>query len=206
MKHINPKRFVLSILFFSVILSFLFAYSDVSKANISDNILRLHIIASGNSEYDQALKLKVRNRILKEANDLFYKAATPENAILTAEAKSEFFKRVAIDELRKNGCPDDAAIEIGQFDFPSKKYGKLTLPAGKYNAVRVIIGEGKGKNWWCVMFPPLCFTNGTLSISEECDDYLRSHLSNGEYHLITDCTEKPELRFKTIELIKALRN
>ena len=98
--------------------------------------------------------------------------------------------------------------ETGEYKFPQKTYGAITLPRGRYRALKVIIGEGKGKNWWCVMFPPLCFAKGTLSVSKSSKSYLESKLSSDEYNLI--CSNQnfsaPEIRFKTAEVIKKLKN
>ncbi len=204
MKYINPNRFVLSVLFFSVVLSSVMAFADNSKSNISDNVLRLHVIANSNSPEDQSLKLKVRDRIISDANSLFVKAENKEDALLSAKEHLSFLEGSVLDELRRNGSAYDARVEIGSFDFPPKKYGKILLPAGNYNAVRVVIGEGAGKNWWCVMFPPLCFTKGTVELSENCDAYLKSHLSKGEYSLITESAPDIELRFKTLDILKSL--
>ena len=204
MKYINPSRFVLSVLFFSVVLSSIMAFADNSKTNISDNVLRLHVIANSNSPEDQSLKLKVRDRIISDANTLLVKAENKEDALLSAKKNLSFLESSVHDELRKNGSTYDARVEIGSFDFPPKKYGKILLPAGNYNAVRVVIGDGTGKNWWCVMFPPLCFTNGTVELSEDCTAYLKSHLSKGEYSLITESAPDIELRFKTLDILKNL--
>ena len=204
MKHINPKKFYFTVLLVSVFLSSILAYSDNTKKNISDSVLRLHIIANSNSDADQSLKLKVRDRIILDAGELFSNTKSAENAVLEVIRHMEFLENSARDELLKNGSSSDVNIEVGEFFFPQKRYGGLFLPAGNYNAVRVILGEGKGKNWWCVMFPPLCFTRGVLEIPDDSDAYLKDNLSKGEYALITDETmPKVELRFKILDLLSS---
>lgn len=201
MKYINKNRFIITILVFSIFLSSLVAFANNAKENISDSVVRLHVIANSDSAFDQSLKLKVRDRILLEASEIFKNSSGPTEALEKANSKSEQLRLVAKEVLKENECNLDVKIETGTFSFPAKNYGEIMLPAGNYNALRIIIGEGKGKNWWCVMFPPLCLAKGTVKLSETSDAYLKTRLSDSEYALIT-CSENPkvEIRFKLLEL------
>lgn len=206
MNYINPKKFYFAVLFLSVFISSILAYTDNAKKNISDSVLRLHIIANSDSEYDQSLKLKVRDRIISDAGELFSNTKSPEDTAFEVKNHLELLENSARDELLKNNSFSDVNIEVGNFFFPQKRYGGLFLPAGNYNAVRVLIGEGKGKNWWCVMFPPLCFTRGVVEIPDDSDAYLKDTLTDGEYSLITDKTmPEVELRFKILDLFSSRR-
>ena len=202
MKYINQNRLIITILIFSIVFSSLLAYADNAKTNIANSVVRLHIIANSDSDFDQSLKLKVRDRLLKEGSDLFKTSKTPEEALENAKSHSENLICAANEVLKENGCNLDVKIETGTFSFPVKNYGEIMLPAGRYNAVRVIIGEGRGKNWWCVMFPPLCLAKGTVKLSDDSDAYLKSKLTDNEYDLIkTSDNPQVEIRFKLLELL-----
>lgn len=207
MKYININRFFLAVLALSVMLSSFLAYADNTKEDISETVLRLHVIANSDSAADQALKLKVRDRILAESGEIFKETQSRKEAVSKAKEYSSVITAAARDEILKNGCDYDVRIETGNFSFPQKRYGQIFLPAGNYDAVRVIIGSGEGENWWCVMFPPLCFTQGTVKLSEESKAYLKAGLSEGEYSFITDSSNEAdiELRFKILEILSALK-
>jgi len=131
----------------------------VSSGN--ENLIRLHVLANSDSVADQQLKLKVRDAIIE------YLAPYLEHATTKSAAKQIVFeqkeKLIAIGEqvVAMSGADYPVDIQIGIFDFPIKSYGSLVLPAGKYEAVRVLVGAAEGSNWWCVLFPPLCFVDIT---------------------------------------------
>lgn len=123
-----------------------------------DNIFRLHIIANSDSDEDQSVKLKVRDAILEYEKLLF-----AENEIHTAGETRELLQenaksicKITKKVLRKNGKKYNVKLSVGTYMFPDRTYRDITYPAGEYNALRVVLGDGKGENWWCVMFPPLC--------------------------------------------------
>ena len=130
-----------------------------SCETLRGEVLRLHILANSNSDGDQALKLLVRDRLLKE--EIFTQSPNKEEALEKARQSTEKLTRIAKDELVRNGCADEVTVEIVNMYFTTREYETFTLPAGQYDAVRVLIGEGKGNNWWCVMFPPLCLPAAT---------------------------------------------
>ncbi len=154
------------------------------KPAFDGEIVRLHVIANSDTDYDQVLKLKVRDSVLAVSNS----ADTSEMTLEFAKANAENMRTVALETIKNEGYTYDVKIEIGIFPFPVKTYGDLIFPAGDYNAVRVIIGEGKGQNWWCVMFPPLCFTNETTAIMPEESknmllDETKDILGSGKYKI-----------------------
>lgn len=203
MNYINKNRFITFILFLSLLFSFLFSSLSSAKENISDSVLRLHVIANSNSKEDQALKLKVRDRILSDTKDLFKNTQSPSDALDKAKSKKDLILTSAQAALKENGSAYDVKVKIGEDSFPIKSYESITLPEGKYTSVSVIIGNGEGKNWWCVMFPPLCLVKGTVSLPEKSDNYLRENLSKSEYALIKNDSELPfELKFKIVEILK----
>ncbi len=154
---------ILVFVFFISSAFFIDSFSEFSACceSIREKVLRLHIIAHSDADYDQAIKLKIRDRILSESKDLFYNGED----ILTAKEKATEslgkIKAIANDELLKNGLEADAEVYYTNMFFDTRAYGDFTLPAGHYDAVRVVIGEGKGKNWWCVLYPGLCIPAAT---------------------------------------------
>ena len=124
--------------------------------NIRNNVLRLHVIADSNSDAAQGVKLLVRDAILEESGELFEGNSNIEEVEIRLSENLDTMKAVAERTLRENGFTYSAEVEITECYFPTRQYGNVTLPAGYYNALRVILGEGEGENWWCVMFPPMC--------------------------------------------------
>lgn len=122
-------------------------------------IVRLHIIAQSDDAYDQYVKLRVRDAVLNAANSL----SLNEDAAEEIENNLSLIEDAARVVLASYGVDYSAHAQFGEFDFPTKTYGNVTLPAGKYTAVRIILGNGAGQNWWCVMYPPLCFTGETTA-------------------------------------------
>lgn len=193
---------ILSILLFIYITICAISYAKNVSADISKSVFRLHVIANSDSEEDQNLKYKVRDNLLSYMNNICKDCKTKEEALKIVERNKETFKNIAINTIRENGYSYDVSIEIGNFDFPTKYYGDISLPAGYYDALRVKIGKAEGKNWWCVMFPPLCFIDISSGVvPEESKEELKNSLSNEEFALISDKTNSSiEFKFKILEL------
>lgn len=132
-------------------------YGQASE--VQREVVRLHILANSDSTADQTLKLRVRDAVTAAAAD--WTADTPTAARQTARAQLPQLEAVARDTLRQAGCEDEVAVEFTQMYFTTRQYGDTTLPAGMYDAVRITIGSGKGQNWWCVMYPPMCVGGAT---------------------------------------------
>lgn len=164
---------------------------------IRESVLRLHVIANSDSEADQALKLKVRDAVLEAGNDIFDGSVTREEARARLEPQREKLEEAALKVIKEEGYDYSVRINIEEEYFNTRTYEKFTLPAGDYMAVRVIIGEGKGKNWWCIMFPPLCLpaAEGDAEISDVL----------GERELkVVEKNPKYEPRFKIIEIYEKI--
>ena len=146
---------------FGLVLCMNLSAADAMSASLYSNVLRLHVIANSDSDKDQKLKLAVRDGMLELTAGLFSDCRSADEAVIVAEKNKHVLEQTAKSVLLKNGCNEDAEIVIGKERYPEKKYGRLTFPEGEYLSVRVLIGEGKGKNWWCVLFPPLCNYTGT---------------------------------------------
>ena len=123
---------------------------------IKKNVLRLHIIANSDEPHDQALKLKVRDRLLEQSESVFADCISEKEAEESAVLSLDLFQKTAESVIAENGYEYEVRVELGNVWFERRDYDGFSLPAGEYEALRVIIGDGKGKNWWCVMFPSVC--------------------------------------------------
>ena len=177
------------------------SYVEAVSTDISDSVFRLHVIANSDSDEDQALKYKVRDNLLKYMNNICSNCSSKQEAINLVTEHKEEFKQVALDTIKEEGYSYNVKINIGNFEFPTKQYGDISLPAGYYDALRVEIGEAKGRNWWCVMFPSLCFIDVSSGIvPEESKEELQNVLSDEEYSIISDNSDNGiKLKFKLIE-------
>lgn len=119
-------------------------------------VLRLHIIANSDSPSDQAVKLMVRDAVIKTMRPRFSQARTNDEAVKIAQASLPDLQRAAIKVLNNSGKDYSARAVMGRYDFPTRFYGTRVFPTGEYTAVRIVLGSGQGHNWWCVLFPPLC--------------------------------------------------
>ena len=172
------------------------SYVDAVSTDISDSVFRLHVIANSNSDEDQALKYKVRDNLLNYMNNVCKDCASKEEAINIVSEHQEEFKQVALETVKNEGYSYDVKVEIGNFEFPTKTYGDISLPAGFYDALKVDIGKAEGRNWWCVMFPSLCFVDISSGIvPEESKEELQNVLSDEEYAIISD-NSNYEIKFK----------
>ncbi|HAA90402.1 MAG: Stage II sporulation protein R [Thermoanaerobacterales bacterium 50_218] len=129
------------------------------KAYTPDNLIRFHVIANSNNPHDQETKYRVRDALMNFLEDKFKSVSTCEEAYKVVASEKEELLRLASAAVADTGSSYPVRVDIGEHVFPTRAYGKLVLPAGKYQAVKVILGNGEGANWWCVLFPPLCFVD-----------------------------------------------
>ena len=193
---------ILSILLFLYTIVCAVSYVEAVSTDISSSVFRLHVIANSNSDEDQSLKYKVRDSLLNYMNNICKDCNSKEEAINIVSEHQEEFKQVALETIRNEGLSYDVKIEIGNFEFPTKHYGDISLPAGFYDALKVEIGKAEGRNWWCVMFPSLCFVDVSSGIvPEESKEELQNVLSDEEYAIISDkSSPNIKLKFKLLEL------
>ena len=200
----NPKLKMISILTFLIVIYSgicAFSYAENVSLDISESVFRLHVIANSDSKEDQDLKYKVRDSLLEYMNNICKNCSSKEEAISLVEKNKENFKKIAEDTIKSEGYSYTVNINVGNFEFPTKTYGDISLPAGFYDALRVEIGEAKGQNWWCVMFPPLCFVDISSGIvPDESKETMKENLSNEEYALISDDSNTQiQFKFKLLE-------
>ena len=128
---------------------------------LTQSVLRLHVIANSDSVNDQALKMAVKDDVVAMMKEQFTGVEDAREARKLAEQEIPRIKAAAEAKIKASGYDYPVQVMVGEYDFPTKSYGNLVFPPGKYPAVRVIIGEGEGKNWWCVLFPPLCLVSSS---------------------------------------------
>ena len=202
MKIFKRLLIVFLLLIFYITISAISYVSAVSE-NISDSIFRLHVIANSDSAEDQNLKLIVRDELLKYMNSLTKDVHSKEVAMkIAAEHKNDFYN-IAKKTIEDNGFSYDVSINIDYCYFPTKQYGDISIPAGYYDALKVEIGSALGQNWWCVMFPPLCFVDmSTGIVPSDSKENIRNNLPEEEYALIsTKDNSNINFKFKLVELI-----
>ena len=176
---------VLSLLFSLYIFISAYSYVSAISTNLYDSVFRLHVIANSDSTEDQNLKYVVRNNLINYMNEQKDEFTTKEDVINFAKNHLDDLKKVAENTIKDEGYTYSVTVEIGKFEFPTKNYGDISFPSGFYDALRVKIGSASGQNWWCVMFPPLCFVDTTTGIvPEESKDSLKEELSEENYKIV----------------------
>lgn len=200
----NLKRiFVILILFSIYLLLSLFSYANTVSSDISNSVFRLHVIANSDSKEDQELKYAVRDELISYMKTISSNVSTKEEAIQIATENKDNFYRIAKKVVTDKGYDYDIHIEIGNFSFPTKTYGDISLPAGFYDALKVEIGKASGKNWWCVMFPSLCFVDVTNGfVPEESKENLQDNMQEEDYNLISSDKIEYQFKFKLVEFFE----
>ena len=199
---------ILTILIFLYIVLLSFNYSQAISYNLSDSVFRLHIIANSDSSADQELKLKVRDKIIEYMNTLTSSSSDKKDVISMVNNHLDSFKEIALNTIKENGYNYDVNIEIGNFHFPTKSYGDISFPAGNSDALKIEIGDAIGQNWWCVLFPPLCFVNSSTGVvPDNSKNTLKENINSESYEIISegnnsnDNTSDIKIKFKIIEFL-----
>lgn len=130
-----------------------------SSPDIAHKLIRFHVVGNSNSQSDQALKIAVRDAILVKVSPMLAKSRSLEESRLILKSLLPEMESIASSIVQVWGKNQEIRSDCGRFQFPTKSYGSIVLPAGEYEAVRILIGKAEGANWWCVLFPPLCFVN-----------------------------------------------
>lgn len=179
-----------------------FSYVQAVSYDISNSVFRLHVLANSDSKEDQNLKYLVRDSLLDYMNNLCKGISSKEDAIALVNEHKQEFEKIALDVIHANGYNYTVKINIGNFNFPTKTYGDISLPAGIYDALRVEIGNADGKNWWCVMFPSLCFIDISSGVvNDDSKELLEENLSQESYNVVSNTSNAGiKFKFKLIEL------
>lgn len=191
---------------------------------VKDSLIRFHVIANSDNEEDQNLKLKVKNRVIDYLYPYLNASESLDESRQIIKDKMEDVKKLAEEVIKENNYNYNVQVELSRENFPDKSYGNITLPQGNYEAFRIIIGDGEGRNWWCVMFPPLCFVDESKAEVEydETEEKINSKRNNSNLDLgISSDKNKSDklenidkesnkndiqIKFKTVEILKSLFN
>lgn len=166
-----------------------FVHFSEKLKNLQQDVLRLHILANSDSEQDQNLKLQVRDALLEQSELLFAGCESLEDMETRAVEQQETIQKIAKETLEQQGCYDDVQVQLVSMEFDTREYENFTMPAGDYDAVRILIGNAEGHNWWCVMYPPLC-----LPVAEP-ENYF-----DDETVELLEYPQQYEVKFKCVEL------
>lgn len=198
-KHIDKSAAIRAVaVALILVLTFCICGFDARCDTIRENVLRLHVLANSDSAEDQALKLKVRDALLKESEDMFKSCNSESEAAESARENLARLQQVAQQTVYDNGYTYPVTVEVAKVWFETRHYEEFTLPAGEYEALRVVIGDGAGKNWWCVMFPAVC-------ISSAGKDQGFSKVLNDDTAEIVEKPKQYKARFKVVELFQKAR-
>lgn len=183
-----------------IVVAILFSICSFAKTSeeIRSDVLRLHVIANSDTSVDQNLKLRLRDYILQEGKDIFNGSVNVENAVEKIEPVLPKLEKSAKAFVNQAGFDYDVKISLSKEYFTTRTYETVTLPAGKYLALRVVIGSGEGHNWWCVMFPPMCVP------AADKKDEIENVFSEKEIKLV-ESKPKYEPRFKVVEIYEQLK-
>lgn len=202
------KLIVLMLIFiFSAVFYFSFRTENIQE-EIADKIIRFHVIGNSDSKEDQRVKLMVRDNVLSYVKDKLSSCSNIEDSKKVLLSCNDEIVSIANKTLKENNMNYSADASFQDDVFPVKQYGNIVLPEGKYEAYEIILGEGRGHNWWCVMFPPLCFidiTKGEAS-AEKTSEEMGKVLTKDEMRAVDSSDNKIVIKFKIIELIKNLLN
>ena len=192
------KKWELSLLFGIIFAMVMGCWLRSEQQELRERVVRLHVIANSDTPRDQAIKLAVRDRILAKAEVLYGADATRAQALeILARSLPELERegRLAAAEW---GCDDTVSARVEECWFPTKEYGDFALPAGEYTALRVVIGEGEGQNWWCVAFPPLCLGAASETVEQAVET---GAFTQEQGALMTEESGGYALKFKALELL-----
>ncbi|MBE5821663.1 MAG: stage II sporulation protein R [Clostridiales bacterium] len=194
------KKIFLIILtiFFSIIATSI-SYAEKTYTEIKDTVFRLHIIANSDSEYDQQLKLEVRDNILQYLSNKNFKSKKETIEYICSHL--EEINNIVSNTLNENNCIYSFSTEITNSYFPTKHYSNISLPAGEYDCLKINLNNAKGQNWWCILYPNLCSTN--VTISNNSNILLEKSITSETYNIITN---EVTYKFKIVELIQSLKN
>lgn len=206
----SPSYGRLAVLLILVFIGTLFIHQTPISGNelqesLSHKMIRFHVLANSDSPEDQQLKIKVRDAVIDDLTPILSNIETLEDARAIMINSFPRMREMAESTIQSNGYDYSVQVSLEPVFFPVKVYGAFTFPAGTYEALRIQIGEAEGQNWWCVMFPPLCFVDETYSlVGEDSEDQLKHLLTEEEYDSLKDGKVPVRIRFKLFDKIKGL--
>ena len=209
-----PLIFIFSLVFISGCTSSNIVNDNVKKSQFSnmveykyddvkDELIRFHVIANSDNENDQSVNLSIKDKIINYIYPFLQKSNSIEESRQILNNHKENILNIAAEVLKENGYNYEVKIEFSKENFPEKSYGNIILPQGEYEAFRIILGNGEGKNWWCVMFPPMCFIDVTKGKIEEdkSKEELDSVIEDKQQHN-NEVDNNVKVKFKILEIFK----
>ncbi|MBQ9085741.1 MAG: stage II sporulation protein R [Clostridia bacterium] len=195
------KKFGTLLLTFCILFLILGILPIHGESAVYDQVLRLHVLADSDSDTDQKVKLQVRDAILEETKPLLSHCASRDEAEQILKENLDTLTAAAQNALREAGSSHTVTLELGEEEYPTRTYEHCAFPSGKYLSLRVRIGSGEGKNWWCVLFPPMCLSAASAQSSE--DAFISVGFTDEQYRVITE-TQDPTytVRFKLLEVFE----
>lgn len=199
---IKDRKIILTSLVVGLIVTFTMGmftkvYSDTIQSGIANEVIRFHVLANSNSKEDQDLKLKVRDGILNEFKDQLNSSKNINETRQIILSNIDNIEKCSEKIIKEQGYNYQVSASLSFDEFPTKDYGDISFPAGEYETLRIVIGSGEGNNWWCVMFPPLCFVDVTHSkIPNEDKKELKTILTDEEYNIVVRAKSEDVLPFK----------
>lgn len=174
-------------------------WAETAQTQLAEKVIRLHVLANSDSQADQDLKLQVRDKVLAQAGTLLTGQEGVQAAAAVLQDNLDTLAQAAAQEIQNQGYGYAVQVSLEDTWFPTRQYEGIALPAGNYQALRVVIGEGEGHNWWCVVYPSLCLG----AVSETA--LKTSGFTGQDYALVTEANESYVFKFKTIELLEELK-
>ena len=202
----KKDRKIFTLLTLTVLCALVLGLFPVSgEEKVYDSVVRLHVLANSDSEADQELKLKVRDRIIEVTEGIFAQAKTKEEAEALARSALSLIEDEAQRVVAENGFSYPVIVTLGQEEYPERDYEGLKFPSGEYLSLRVLIGDAEGQNWWCVLFPPICLRAASRDAEDTEEAFIAAGLTGEQYRIITESnTGRYKVKFKILEIISEL--
>ena len=202
----KKDRKIFTLLTLTVLCALVLGLFPVSgEEKLYDSVVRLHVLANSDSDVDQALKLKVRDRIIEVTEDIFTQAKSKAEAEALARLALSMIEDEAKRVVEESGFDYPVTVTLGQEDYPERDYEGLKFPAGEYLSLRVLIGDAEGQNWWCVLFPPICLRAASRDQRDTEEAFIAAGLTGEQYRIITESgSGRYKIKFKILEIISEL--
>ena len=199
--NITKKHILTFSIILGVIITYLLSGKETNDANlqkdIAKKVIRFHVLANSDSDEDQALKLKVKDAVVNYLQPFMSESESLENSIEILKTHNEAIITLAQTVIKTEGYDYSVNAYFCEDFFPTKSYGDVTLPAGDYTAFRIEIGSHEGKNWWCILYPPLCFVDATYGVlPDDSKTMLKNVLDEDEFNLITGNIDNDNTKFQ----------
>ncbi len=200
----NAKKiFIILFLFIFYFIFYSFSYSYSVSNNLEDTLFRLHVIANSDSKEDQDLKIYIRDKVVTYLKNFSFD--NKKELVEFLNSHQSELQQIIDSAIAEQGYQYTASFEIGNSYYPQKKYENIILPSGYYDGLKIKIGKAEGKNWWCVLFPPMCLIDSsTCELPEESEIILENTLSNESNSLVSSNESNYKFKFKLVDFINNL--